>query len=107
VDKKECQDCGSSWESEDTIYEHFLKKYSHEGAVGLTKAIETALVYGATEENQVRFGKNVFIVEYDYTSPNRYDGWSETHCQVCGAKRGRWSNKLLKQGEEELRYGGN
>jgi len=49
---------------------------------------------------------SIICVEYYYTSKNRYDGVSEFMCGSCGARRGRWSNKLLKKGEEELRYGG-
>ncbi len=43
-------------------------------------------------------------VEYDYTSPHRYDGVSEWRCQ-CGARTGRWSGKVLEDGVAEPRWG--
>jgi hypothetical protein len=45
-------------------------------------------------------------VEYGYPCPERYDGVSEWKCRACGARWGRWTRKLLKDGELEKRYGG-
>ncbi|EKE19660.1 MAG: hypothetical protein ACD_8C00124G0009 [uncultured bacterium] len=50
--------------------------------------------------------KNIGGVEYNYTSPERYDGISEWVCLDCGFRVGRWSGKELKDGEIEKRYGG-
>ena len=44
-------------------------------------------------------------IEYAYGSPNRYDGVSEWLFPD-GHRVGRWSGKLLGEGEEELRHGG-
>lgn len=44
---------------------------------------------------------NIGFVEYDYTCPEHYDGWSEIYCLDCGKRHGRWSNKELQDGELE------
>lgn len=49
--------------------------------------------------------RNIILIEYDYLSPNHYDGISEIQCNDCGVRIGRWSGKILKEGEEEQRYG--
>lgn len=48
----------------------------------------------------------VLSVQYDYDSPHHYDGISEYWCMDCGLREGRWSGKILKDGESEPRYGG-
>lgn len=45
-------------------------------------------------------------IEYDYSSPNRYDGVSEWNCQLCGCRWGRWSGRILEEGDAEKPYGG-
>jgi hypothetical protein len=35
-----------------------------------------------------------------------YDGISEWVCPDCGRREGRWSGKVLEDGETEPRYGG-
>lgn len=50
--------------------------------------------------------RRVIAVEYSYDSPNRYDGVSEWRCPDCGRREGRWSGRVLEDGEEELRFGG-
>lgn len=35
-----------------------------------------------------------------------YDGVSEWRCPDCGRREGRWSGKVLQDGETEPRYGG-
>ncbi len=42
--------------------------------------------------------------EYSYDSPMHYDGVSEYHCP-CGARTGRWSNRILQPGEVERPFG--
>ena len=54
--------------------------------------------------------KNIVMVEYgmlDVPEPGKYyyDGISEIDCKDCGARFGRWSNRLLKEGEIEPRFG--
>ncbi len=44
-------------------------------------------------------------VEYDYLNPNRYDGISEFICNTCKTRWGRWSGKILSDGEWEGRWG--
>jgi len=50
--------------------------------------------------------KNLEGVEYGYGSPHHYDGVSEWKCPDCGTRVGRWSMKILKEGEREKPYGG-
>ena len=50
--------------------------------------------------------KNIVMIEYWYTHPERYDGVSEYECKDCGYRQGRWSGKELKGDEYEKRYGG-
>lgn len=42
--------------------------------------------------------------EYTYDHPNYYDGISEWSC-ACGARTGRWSGKILKEGQSERPFG--
>ena len=48
------------------------------------------------------YGRHIGI-EYGYGHPERYDGVSEWRCADCGARWGRWSGKVLKEGESERR----
>lgn len=49
--------------------------------------------------------QNIMLVEYEYGSPERYDGVSEIDCKDCGVRIGRWSGKELTDGEVEKRLG--
>lgn len=49
--------------------------------------------------------KNVILVQYNWDHPEHYDGASEVECRDCGARFGRWSGKLLAEGEAEPRSG--
>ena len=49
--------------------------------------------------------KNIIHIEYGI-GENVYDGISEIDCRDCGVRIGRWSGRVLKGGEEEIRYGG-
>lgn len=42
--------------------------------------------------------------QYDYGHPNHYDGISEWRCS-CGARTGRWTGKILAEGESERKFG--
>jgi len=44
-------------------------------------------------------------IEYAYGSPERYDGVSEWVCNKCKTHYGRWSDKILLNGESEKRFG--
>lgn len=44
-------------------------------------------------------------IEYAYDSPEHYDGVSEWKCPHCRTREGRWTHKVLKDGEVEPRYG--
>jgi len=46
-----------------------------------------------------------YSVEYGYGEPERYDGVSERVCEPCGIRVGRWSKKILKDGEVEPSLG--
>ncbi len=50
-------------------------------------------------------GKQLIAIEYPYDHPDFYDGVSEWACIPCGYHRGRWSGKLLGDGETEPKYG--
>ncbi len=50
--------------------------------------------------------ENIIMVEYAPGHPDRYDGISEIVCNDCKARFGRWSEKELKEGESEPRFGG-
>ena len=81
-----CPHCGVSWEEEETIYEHFLKKYSDE-----ERAREIAKLYGCTPESPKHFGKNVTGIEI----PEMYDGVSYWKCLKCDSTFDRWTmNKI-------------
>lgn len=49
--------------------------------------------------------KHTIGVEYEPGHPERYDGVSEWVCNLCGARTGRWSRKILQDGEAETRFG--
>jgi hypothetical protein len=44
-------------------------------------------------------------MQYRFT-PEDYDGVSEWQCGKCGQRWGRWTKKILAEGELERRYGG-
>jgi hypothetical protein len=46
------------------------------------------------------------MIEYSGLHPDHYDGVSEYFCLECNNRYGRWTKKLLKEGETEKRYGG-
>lgn len=48
--------------------------------------------------------KDLMGCQYDYDHPNHYDGVSEWRCS-CGARTGRWTGKVLAEGESERRFG--
>lgn len=109
MEHKSCQDCGISWESELSIFETFVQtrlELGNNKEDAHLHAHTDAGFYGATEEGGEKFGANMLMVEYWCDSPNRYDGWSETKCTGCGVRRGRWSQDVLAEGEEERRFGG-
>jgi hypothetical protein len=47
----------------------------------------------------------VVCIEYGYGDPYRYDGVSEIECHSCGLRYGRWTGKVLAEGEQEPPYG--
>lgn len=50
--------------------------------------------------------ENIELIEYAWDHPEHYDGVSEVVCRDCGVRIGRWSGRVLKDGEFEKRYGG-
>ena len=48
--------------------------------------------------------EDVKLLEYGF-GPYRYDGISEIICNPCNKRYGRWSGKVLKEGEQEPPYG--
>lgn len=59
------------------------------------------------EKKCKKCGGDVVAVEYSWDSPEHYDGISEYECLDgnCGQREGRWSGKILQDGEIEKRYG--
>lgn len=49
---------------------------------------------------------NIMGVEYPYDDPLHYDGISEWRCLSCGTRVGRWSGKVLGEGEGEAPFAG-
>lgn len=49
---------------------------------------------------------DIVCMEYAHDSPEHYDGISEIRCQSCNVRIGRWSGRVLADGEMEKRYGG-
>ena len=47
----------------------------------------------------------VILIEYGYIDPYRYDGISEIKCLTCGIRYGRWTGRVLGEGEQEPPYG--
>ena len=100
---KECPVCTVTWEGEeipDGLMAANPERYNTREA-----AEEAAEMYGWSPENRLRFGANVIGVEYAHDHPERYDGVSEWRCTVCGARIGRWTEKVLADDESEKRYG--
>ena len=58
-------------------------------------------------EKKCNCGCEEFIaIEYLYTHKEHYDGISEYKCAKCGTRYGRWTGKILKDGECEKIFGG-
>lgn len=52
-------------------------------------------------------GAEVHVIGMEYTDgPERYDGISEWVCTQCGRREGRWTGRVLQEGDVEPRYGG-
>ena len=77
-----CQDCGADLEG-----------------TPIPSGIQHHYAEGTTHYSR-RIG-----VEYNHHNVNHYDGISEWMCPDCGARRGRWSGKLLGLNEYERRWG--
>jgi hypothetical protein len=50
-------------------------------------------------------GKPMLGVEYAFDHPHHYDGVSEYRCVVCGVRKGRWTKRVLTDGEWEPPWG--
>lgn len=103
MSSKCCSECGAKWESENSIPEDLLLAGNYDS---LEAAKEAAKWYGWTEENDKRFITGYIAIQYAYPSPHRYDGVSEYQCKTCKTRFGRWSGKILRDGEAEKVYGG-
>ncbi len=58
--------------------------------------------YGDLDPGKAHFYSRLIGVEY----LGGYDGVSEWLCPDCGVRVGRWSGRVLSDGETEQRYGG-
>lgn len=79
----QCPECGITWIGDEIPEEH-------------------RELYG----DKQHFMANIMGVEYGYPSPEQYDGISEWKCTGCGTRWGRWTHKILGEGELEPVYGG-
>ena len=44
----------------------------------------------------------LILVDYSHLPKHQaYDGWAELKCPICNFRIGRWSGKILKEGEFE------
>lgn len=84
-DLKECPECKASWQGEPIPQEYIDQGLYQKGLT------HYSLLRG---------------IEYGYPHPERYDGISEWQCPFCSTRWGRWTNKILAEGEDEKRYGG-
>jgi hypothetical protein len=102
---RHCDGCGADLQGA-PIPESSLHNYNR-GPDGelILSAKEYAKVRDRIENETTHFSQ-VIGVEYDYTSPERYDGVSEWRCPRCGRREGRWTGKVLAEGEFEKRFGG-
>lgn len=50
--------------------------------------------------------ENIIGCEYPYDDPMHYDGISEWRCGDCDTRVGRWTGKILEEGEGERPFGG-
>jgi len=104
-EKSSCPKCGVSWEDEREMPQ-VLFESQNTSYKTIEEAEVAAALYGWTKENKMKPGKDVIGVQYSYKNPNHYDGVSEWNCAVCKARVGRWSGKLLEEGQYEPRFGG-
>lgn len=104
-EQRRCKACGGSWSEDRDIATQF---YEENRAMYPTResAEAAAEMFGWTKENQLCAGKNVVGIQYSHRNPNHYDGVSEWHCMLCKARIGRWTGKILSDGEWEPRFGG-
>ena len=103
-DKRRCVACGGSWEDPREIpmvlFEENRRDYPT-----MEAAEAAATTYGWTKENKLHPGQDVVGIEYAYDHPDHYDGISEWQCMLCRSRIGRWSEKVLADGEYEPRGG--
>lgn len=78
-----CPNCGVSWLGKPIPQEYIDKGY-----------------YGPATHYRREIG-----IEYTYSHPDHYDGVSEWLCPDCNARFGRWSSKVLQDGEFEPKWG--
>lgn len=94
-----CPVCNVSWLGEeipDGLIAHAPGYYDTR-----EKAEKAAKHYGWTPENKECFRTNVTGIEY----LGQYDGVLEWRCNVCQARIGRFSGKVLADGEMDNPYG--
>jgi hypothetical protein len=101
-DDKKCDGCGADLRGS-PIPKDILHCYNHGPNGEFLATIEDYEAVADQIENPTTHFSRVIGVEYDYTSPNRFDGVSEWVCPDCGRREGRFSGKVLEDGEEEVR----
>jgi hypothetical protein len=101
-DGKKCDGCDADLRGAAIPVEH-LHFYNH-GPDGelIHFAGEYAKVREQIKDETTHFSR-VIGVEYPYGVPERHDGVSEWMCPDCGRREGRFSGKVLAEGELERR----
>lgn len=103
---KQCPKCKATWEDPrgeipEVLFKEVKRRYDT-----MEEAEAEARDYGWTPENGLRFSHNVVGIQYPHLHPQAYDGVSEWVCGECGARIGRWTQKILAEDESEQRFGG-
>lgn len=98
---KTCDGCGADLRGT-AIPEDSLHHYNHGPNGEFLATIEDYRAVADQIENPTTHFCRVIGIEYQ----GGYDGVSEWRCPDCGRREGRWSGKVLGEGETEERYGG-
>ena len=92
-----CPICETTWEGRE-IPQALYETGCYESKAAAEKAARN---YGWSPENSLREGINHVGIQYPPDHAEHFDGVSEWLCAVCGARIGRFTGKLLLDGQYE------